>query len=641
MITNKSKIKRVLKELDGHKARGRYVEWLTLAAETGLYGPNDLETKEVCGRLLQTAYASSSSLREFIGISDRIHLWSSDNDVKAFFALKEFIRHGTKSESIHGILSSSTLSRRFINGVLSWTEDSSTTKRLSNLLSVFATKPTTVTLKHYNELSSILKDPTLAEPINQLGTYIKTIEKTFKKTKGLELENLQDDLEEAESIIPEGLYKVVTYPLAFKIASKVSDFLKNGSLAEIEFIMYKAPKALSFLSVEHQTLIRERLQEAGMGGFDVRDMKKKLTTATLDEKISLLGQLKQCRVQDRFYDSYELSFYLLLSAILMDIKSQRVRISEVELRELPKVVGPIVRETLMYLLDSPEYVVDLLIQSSEAGCMDTKLALLALVVSSLVSEGPLRKLTEREIKRLDLIPTTGDLQWVFDTTYSIVGLDIGHYKPLVEVYDDEGLVRNIGRQILQNAILILLAQKALPSFMEAFFGSNQQLIADDIEDFKEGLMELSVLPSMAYLRTVAKSKHEDVYPILTALLGAYRADNHIDDLLELFIGVTGHLETTREAGRFLSPKPVKGTVVKAFSEVMKGQWSDLNNASEEVIERFVKRVSSDTGMDDLLIPLFNALTERYQKGIDKERKWLAIVEEAVFKMKKGGKWRWR
>lgn len=641
---NKAKLKRIRKELEKLLGSGRYREGLELIEKENLFSPCKREWQECWQNLARLAVRTPRGLMAFLSISKRFKQYPDLPDIRFLFLLEKFINGDDIKEELTSLKGLSFPAEPLKKQTFFWNDALFPEQKLKSLLNVLITKPEKVTEENYNDLASLLRGARITPTIKTLGEMIKITRspnsKSIDRIRQKDLYNLDLTLEEASHRLPGNLQQILFYPFLFNINTALNLLLKKKDDAPTAEILSSMPFLIASLAGEKSEYVKGQLMHFNSGALDHSYIGRTIAEAGFEEKIALLGKMRSLIRDDETKEEFLGDFRALYKGILSDIAGMSGTLSEREKREMPSVMGPVIITDLQLLFYKDEDLAHILHKAAEAGCLETKLSTLALILSEKLKARELKEYAEKALRNLNL-PGKDDVVWVMNHFREIIFPHVRFLKPLLDLYGEEtSFCDDIAKGILADALTSLV------------FNSVFKKIRGLLSFFAEGIPYKKTIIDMHILRENLNILIDyNSFSLITALLNCFPEDSFTEQGYQRFLktilerrgGMEYIIEIFEDVNRSMaiemmpqdfrfSPfgEPFK-IYEQGFINFLMEHWDYLKTSKLETLEKLI-RILGQRGINsmagNLLIQLKNLFEERLQKG----EKEAGNLREMVMKM---------
>lgn len=442
----KAKQKRVKKELEKLQRGGRHLEWLAevqgqpVTAE--LKREMDQAWREVQRRTLRTKPAFD----EFCARMDRIEAVPKNPEMDFLLALRDLAKGA--DDAAEKILAATGLSgayqtaqenlRAAMQSPRDW-------QAIEVLLDLMARDPGKITRKQYQNLAGHFAATLLEQSFLVLGEGMAVFRRLNHKAnlhRPLSPKLLDDlhfadhQLGMATGPMPPALRHLVLLPFAFQVLLYLRQCTPAPVTHQVQELIQSVEQ--TFMLGAGNLLpseLRDRLfawDEDELTDTDLGKMERDFSSASFEGKLALLRDLRQAfhrasssEMGDNpffsgfFEDDTETMERLLFrfhKQVLKEIGRRLPGLASRERRALVAVIDPILAQDVSDLLapaGEGQALIDLLLQAAEAGCLSTRLSLLALLVAQ---RDRSKRLGPHAVTALQEAPLPGlaDLRWLMN-----------------------------------------------------------------------------------------------------------------------------------------------------------------------------------------------------------------------------------
>ncbi|KJR42419.1 hypothetical protein MCHI_001682 [Candidatus Magnetoovum chiemensis] len=624
---NKSKLKRIKKDIDKLLTKGQYFEFLEKLEEFDLNEEYAKEKKDIWHKISKRSLRQQSGLEEFLVKSANINTYPDFPDVKFLFLLKEFLNNDKIPEEITALKGLSLPAEELRKKILTWNDKTVPEKKLRALLTNLAVKPEKVTKKSYTDIAAQIKNCALSESLNALSENIATVKRLNENSVNIidydRLNKIDNKLEKLAEKMPENIAQVLLYPFVCHTSKHLKSIAVKNDPSKLADFISSMPYLFKLTTGEKCEEIKSSLTNYGDVGIEHSYIEKKLSQAGFEEKAALIWKIRHQINNIETKEEYSPYLKTIYNDILEHVYNQLDNLTDREKKELPRVLGNTLVQDLPLIYDDLEGISNLLQKSAESMCLNSKLALLSLLLSEKMKKNKLRKQAEDALNNLQK-PTEDDLGWLIEHFTFIIYPHVKNLKPLIDLYgNNEMFNKKIAYTILGNAehdmITNTKRESELPNFFSIFMtpekaNENLSILRREIDSFKEYKVfseiknSLHCFPDNCFteesficLFNVIYKKSGIVSLIEELENTVLKAKEDMDNPFGMIFSkaaVTDHLKMKE----------------KAIVEVLKKHWDDLNNVNIKTIEKISKIIMSRYSTDSILIRLSNLLDNRYQKG---------------------------
>ncbi|MEW6185120.1 MAG: hypothetical protein AB1585_05195 [Thermodesulfobacteriota bacterium] len=450
---NKAKLKRIRKDIDKTFQAGRYWEWLKLIENEGLQSYFDQQRAEAWKKLVQRAFRLPKHLMEFF---DQV---SSFKPLPTFpdFTLLLLLKRQHDGQEVHQELVAlnglSPQGSLFRERALSWEEGLFKKEKIEGILTTLIAQPEKIDKNHYDRLALLTGGPYLGSLIRYLGEGMKKLRKVIGPTSLKKRLNppLVSALQEADRLLeeialasPPNFFTILIHPHLIQLAH----YLKLKSEKESHLLMGEIITAIPFLfdrlAGEKAQKIRNDLLGASpalLSAKELSHLAKEASQADFEGKVRLLGRVRALVRQNASDDLFAL-FENLFQDVLAGVSEKASRLDGRQKKELSLLFSPIIKKDLDLLWEREGFYGDLspLVALMEAvgktGCLDQKLALLALITAEKGKDRTLKETAHQALSGPGK-PGSEDLQWVLEFLDEEIFPRVGLIKPLTDFFLQE------------------------------------------------------------------------------------------------------------------------------------------------------------------------------------------------------------
>ncbi len=450
---SKAKQKRIRKELDKYYQTGNYWEWLRSIEREGLRASYNQEWVEAWKKVVQRSFRLMKHLQEFFERSGSFKEVPDFPDLTLLRLLKQLMEGKEVHRELSALVGLSPPGNAFREKALSWKEGPFKEEKAERILTPMITQPGQIDKKNYDQLAVLIQGTDLSNPVRGLGEGMKRLRKVtgpggLKKNltddKMRILEELDVDLLEISKKMPPNLFPVLIYPFLVQLAQFFELKSKKESYSLLSRVVSTIPFLFERLAGDKAQAIKGLLlgfQKTRLSSRAVSALAEQASKADFEGKISLLGQIRSL-VQHQDSEELLALFQMVYQEVLRAIGEKAVHLNVRQKKELPLVLGPILKRDLDLLWQGGDtcgdfsQLAELMKAIGEIGCLDRKLALLALVGAE---KGREKKLREMALKALEgkERPDREDIQWVLGFLDEEIFPYVGTLRPLTEFFAQE------------------------------------------------------------------------------------------------------------------------------------------------------------------------------------------------------------
>jgi len=317
----------------------------------------------------------------------------------------------------------------------------------------------------------------LRASINQLGESINVVRRLNQKpavARGCNainpssLNRLDSRLERISRAMPPGILDVLLYPYVHNLAVMCRRLAPDMGIHQASRLVNSIPFLLPRLAGEKFGKVEQKLL-TGRNEPDEDDLdslRRKVAGLSIEEKLTLLRDMRLgigdsqaggTRLDDLNFDEDDDSdidfldedegrdsalarkLFLMHHAVLKDISSRTPGMPPREKKELVCIMEPILFHDLDFMLDTaetPEVTVELLNAAMSAGCAGVRSGLLALLASTSLRRGDVRKQAEKHLDQSPA-PTREDMEWLAGEWSEIYYPYVQSLRPILARYKDQ------------------------------------------------------------------------------------------------------------------------------------------------------------------------------------------------------------
>jgi hypothetical protein len=524
---NKAKLKRIRKDLDKTFQSGRYWEWLHFLEKEGLKSQYSQQWAEAWKKLVQRSYRLPKHFSEFLDQVNSFKQLPAFPDLTLLLLLKEQRDGQDVQAELAALTGLSPQGNVFRERALSWDESLVKKEKIEGILTDLISRPEHIEKKQYDRLALLNEGSFLTDLIRELGEGIKKlrkgtgltgIKKSRTQTMIRALQDADRLIEEVAPKCPPNLFTILIYPHLTQLAH----FLKITSEKEPHVLMGRIISALPFL---FDRLAGDKAQKikSDLLGFshspisakELFALAEEVSKADFEGKVRLLGRVRSL-VQQKASDDLIALFENLYRDILAGVREKAAQLDGRQKKELSQLLSPVIQHDLDLLWEREEFYGDLshlgdwMKAVGEAGCLDPKLALLALITAEKGKDRRLKE-TAHQVLTGPEKPKPEDLQWVLNFLDEEIIPYVGLLKPVTEFFSqDQDFVLHILRY-LKNRLDFLMVIGSTPTvrgvdlfnqpFEDSFFSEGSKEILTLTRSQLSILKEDPVFsPTYAYLQ---------------------------------------------------------------------------------------------------------------------------------------------
>lgn len=440
----KAKQKKIKKELDKLQRAGRYLEWLVEVQGQPLTPELKREQDQAWQEVQRRALRTPQAFEDFIARIDQLREIPETPELAFLLALKGVTTGMGEAEEtllgITGLTGTALVAQKNIRVALGTARD---WPGINDLLALIAREPGKITRRHYQDLAVRCTGTVLALPFTILADGMAVFRRLNHKAnlhKPLaarfldELDLADHHLSQAIEFFPPALQRLALLPFLSQILLHLRQCDPPPAAQQVRALV-QAVEWTFLRGTGHlvpEALCRQLLDDDELlpTAADLKKMAADFAAAPFEGKLVLLRDLRQALdtaaaqgpgIDFFFGDFFEDNEVEAMARLLLRFHVQLVKEIGSRLPTLPPREGralvaaldPILAKDvgdLVVVLGDRQPLLDLLLQAAEAGCLGTRLALLAYLLSMEQSKrlGPLALavLTEGPA------PVQEDLHWL-------------------------------------------------------------------------------------------------------------------------------------------------------------------------------------------------------------------------------------
>ncbi|KJU85420.1 hypothetical protein MBAV_002386 [Candidatus Magnetobacterium bavaricum] len=624
---NKSRAKREQKEIDKLFSGGRYWQWLEKVQETGLRDHYKKQWDDVWQTLAKQALRHPERLQEFWSNCTAIKTPPDIADVKLLFGVRGFIYDDTPVEHLMNIRGLSMPAEELRKRAMTYKDDSLTQNKIGKLLESFCNTPEKIVKRHFVSLAQLLSGTNLAQDIEALGQHIVYINRIGTKTgtnvKREKLSVIDEYLSDIHEDIHSELGQILFYPFTVNLSGYLSTLAQGGNTVAVANCVADMPFLFSLSAGQKADQIRDGIANLNTDVLNNEYIEKKISEADLQGKIALIRKLRHL-IMDATYSSgvkrYAVHLRTLYREILSEISRLQQTISEREKRAVSNVMGREIVHDLHYLWETHRDLAELLMLTGQTGCMNTRLAGLAMVMSDISKSRRLMELSQEVLRRYHT-DFGEELQWLFKDFESMVFPGVSSLKPLINLFgEQEGFnekLHALVKERLQRALILgTISQErfGIPEFFTRMFD-----IRDSMGQLKSVRMELAQMNN--YKPFFHLSEYLDCFPDdeysekgFKRLFGKVYDNSAIKGVIITFEALVEKQQATAFHYRDDSMRHILAMQSGAFLELIKEHWDDLATVGIDTLKRLSDIIIARFSSDSILIKFYNLLEVRHNAG---------------------------
>jgi hypothetical protein len=630
---SKAAQKRGRKELEKMLSSGRYWEWLEMLEKEALIDGYKKEWYEVWQTLARRAFREPLLLEEFLTHSESLKRRPDIPDIRFLLLLKRFIEGAHGGEELASFKGLGFPAEAIRKQAMTWGDESFPGQKLQEFLTTLIAKPEEATKKNYEEIALVLKGTPLSGIIKSLGTQMAATRslggRSGAKISLQKLSDIEFCLKEASNHIPSHLRQILFYPFLFQIQRVLQRLLetKQDTFAEI---IPSIPYLLSMLVGEKAGSLRTQLKHQKQEvQLEYADFDRVILGADFDEKVALLGRMRSLRHDDEENGNANY-FQRLYKSILSDIGRMRPSLSEREKKGLSRVMYSALTQDLPFLWNgltgSEHDLTEILLHAAETGCLNLRLATLALVLSEKGGYRRLKVFAENFLKTL-APPVGEDILWVLDEFSEIVFPHVNSLRPLFSLGESKAPFANqIAKEIWSKAMTLLVlnsASKKVSGFFPLLAGDRlYDGIGREIQILRKELSRLKDCKELTNLADFLNCFPEDSFTekgYQRLLNTIFEKGRRLDPVIEMVGDSLLRSPVAKGINELLMPLLGDGSKIleSGFYDFLRGHWDGLRTTKLENLDRLIRiLMRRETKSEDrnLLLRISNLLEERFRGG---------------------------
>ncbi len=442
----KAKQKRIKKELSKLQRSGRHLEWLAevqgLPITPELKREMDQAWQEVQRRSLRTRPA----FYEFCAQVNKIEPLPQTPEIHFLRAVKDLLANGTDEGG--GGLAVTGLSGIYQaaqQNLIATLQAPRNWQAIEDLLALIASAPEKITRKQYQDLAKYFSATFLEAPFLALGEGMAVFRRLNHKThlhKPLspklrgDLNRADHQMATATRPLPPALRQLVFLPFASQVLLYLRQCSPAPEAHQVQKLIHSVET--TFMEGAGKQLPQDLLDrlfaddDAVLSEEDLEKMAQDFSSAPLEGKLTLLSNLRQAFhkassmemggnpfFSNFFDDDTEEMERLLIrfhKQVLKEIGQRLPNLASRERRALIAIVDSMLARDISDLLfawEEGQALIDVLLLAAEAGCLGTRLSLLALLLAGRKKS---KRLATYAVKALQEAPAPGlaDLRWLMD-----------------------------------------------------------------------------------------------------------------------------------------------------------------------------------------------------------------------------------
>lgn len=655
---NKSKQKRIKKDLDKLFSQGAYLDWLNLLYETGVSHKYAKEEKHAWDKVINKAVQSKTSIVAIFDVLEKAKPNLDLPDFKFLSLLKEFINAGSGLNELMSITGISVPLQNIQKKLAVTNLDDNQTKKIKKLLNSFVKKPDKITKKYFTDLSSLLGNTEISKQISYLSQYISEVRKLNPQLKPkanfFRLSSMDEFLKDIYEKMTENIRKIVFYPFVYN----VSIFLKNLSVSkananEVADSISSIPFLFTLIAGETSDDIKIKLLDFNADMVDYKLIEQKISKATFEEKIVLIRKVRQLvkseyehDYEDDDYDEFKEQYSDLLiklyKGVLAHIKVKQHNLSAKEKRELPKVLGEAVLLDLPTLWEEPEDLLDMLTLVAQSGCLNAKLSILSLIVAKDLDNRKLMTLAKNALDTSSK-PNDEDFKWLFRHFSFIYFPILSNLSPLIDLYSYDEKFNNLVYNMLQGEVEMLLTFNTMSrdkhdgligliiSKTMKNVNNHYSIIIKELERFPDYKPFSEISTHIKYFSDgcLTYEGYESLYKYIYEKKG-------LGPVIENAVEPKVTHPILNELKGILDAFDLSVLKRKAAIALLENHLDELENASISLMENVYTLISSEKAKQATVIKINNILQKQCEKsGKDERLEDLKLkIYNLLYKMKK-------
>ena len=540
MGINKGKLKREKRELERLFNQGRHWEFLQNVEKEGFEAAFPQETGKAWRALVRDAFITPEKMSGFFRRRHELTSAPQLPDLHFLSLAERFIDGADVAAEVATLKSLTPAPHSMAKRLLQWDDAQTDTRNIESLLTLFVTAPEKVAAKQVGEAARFFQSPPGDGALNVLSHYFEVLRKAnlkgavAKKRDGIHLDWLaKNDLElsDAAGTVPENIYRLLLAPLLWRLGRLYENYCQEDNAFALE-LAEVMPYLTARLAGDRWSEVERLLYEDDLSAMyedDPRYVRKKIAAAEFPEKVRLLRTLAMtlhnitADEEDDFniFDDESASkheqqiradYMLLYKDVLAEIGRNRAELSPREQRELAQVMGDVLEEGFHSFAGDPRHGTDFLQAVAQAGLLNTKLALTALLIARPTGNRTLREAAESALTTLPPL-VKGDIQWLFRSFGFLSYPNIAELSPLIrQVKDDVPML-----ELIADLVAIQVTRRLVENGMTNFpgfdiFGSlmkgSTRNMKQEMTNFRNELKNFSDIDAFDQLFLLAESYPE-------------------------------------------------------------------------------------------------------------------------------------
>ncbi|MBF0337867.1 MAG: hypothetical protein HQL05_08540 [Nitrospirae bacterium] len=625
---NKGKAKREQKELDKLLSGGRYWQWLAKVQEASLNDHYKKDWDDVWQTLAKQALRHPDRLKEFWDNCVTIKSHPDSADVRLLFDVRRFIYDDTHTEELMKIRGLSMPAEELRKRVMTWKDDSFPQKKLEKLLASFCKTPEKIVKRHFLSLAQLLPGTDLANYAQDLAQHIGYINrigtKTDAKVKSDKLSETDNYVSDIHEGLPYDLVQILLYPFVVNLTKYLTTLARSGNTVAAANCVIKMPFLFSLLAGDKAEQIRDSIANVNSKVLDNEHIEKKISGADLPGKIVLIRKLREL-IQEASYGKRNYAVYLrgLYREVMSEISRLQQTISEREKKAVANVLGREVVHDLHLLYDGSSDLSEFLFMAGQSGCMNAKLATLAIVMKETFRNRRLMEIAQDILKNQhnDL---EEELEWLFRNFESLVFPDIVYLRPLIKMFGEQ--------EGFNKTLHAIVKSKLQASLMSGTISSETSGLPDffsyllDIRGSDENINKLRIyLSDMKHYEPFRHlSEYLDCFPANKfSEKGFYRlfakmyGDSGIKTVIDTFKALIEKQKDTAyyDMDIFNDPRGFLVTMQNgAFLQLIDKRWDDFKGIDTDILLRLAEIIIERFSANNILLKLYNLVETRHNDG---------------------------
>ncbi|MBF0590759.1 MAG: hypothetical protein HQL02_01595 [Nitrospirae bacterium] len=647
---NKSKEKRIRKDIDKLLSGGRYWEWLEKVQESDLKDHYRKEWDDVWQLLAKQALRHPERLQEFWSNCAAIKSHPEIADIKLLFGLRGFIYDDAPPEglilALMNIKGLSMPADELRKRVMTWKDDTFPQKKLTRLLKSFCSAPDKILKRHFVSLAQLLEGTNLAKEAENLAEHIAYINRlgtnTTTKVKNDKLSEIDEYLSDIHEELPPDLAQILFYPFVVNLMMYLNRLARGGNTETVANCVSKMPFLFALSVGQKGEQIRDSISNVTADVLDDKHIEKKISGADLQGKVALIRKLRQLIMDAHPYSVKRYAGYLrtLYRNILAEVSHLQQTVSDREKRAVSNLLGREIVNDLPFLWDTHRELSEFLLLLGQSGYLNAKLSVLGMALSEHLKNRRLMELSEGVLKGHHT-SVEDELVWLFDNFEDMVFPHVSNLRPLVNLFGEQEGFNNKLHEIVMNIIrkplfINTISHEFMPG--DSFF--DRMLPFEDIlEDIKTLKSEIANMKNYKpflriwdYLDCFSDNYYSEkgVYCLFDKM---YNRDG-IRKLLIEFEDLVSRQNATANQ-RTLFDTDLKPYLLKihkgAFLKFIQEHWDDLRTIEVDSLQRLSTIILDRFPSHNILIRFYNLLEERHQAGETALEDLLAKISSKIRK----------